>query len=231
MPKGSTKSAPTPGPQMWMLGSGIHGADWAAELGPPFSHAYFINADGTGRGGGISRVCRAPPARRQGLARRRGAVRRDRGRCQAPRRVAHLWAVRLLSGRPILPRPEARRSHAAAGRKLLGSVACVPSSAMAPRVREQLTALALAHGADELVSPSYRDYASRLRSYELLAAALGLASASMISRSRSRIPPRRRHCARRSGRRRCAISRTSRRRARRARRRRPAGRRRPKRAG
>src|SRR6201996_7098383 len=37
--------AATPGPEMWMLGSGIHGAVYAAELGLPFSHAYFISTE------------------------------------------------------------------------------------------------------------------------------------------------------------------------------------------
>ena len=42
MPRGDT-----PGPDSWMLGSGIHGAVYAAELGLPFCHAYFISADGS----------------------------------------------------------------------------------------------------------------------------------------------------------------------------------------
>ena len=42
MPRGET-----PGPELWMLGSGIHGAVYAAELGLPFSHAYFISTDGS----------------------------------------------------------------------------------------------------------------------------------------------------------------------------------------
>src|ERR1700753_3934191 len=41
MPRGDTR------PQMWMLGSGIHSAVYAAELGLPFSHAYFISPDGS----------------------------------------------------------------------------------------------------------------------------------------------------------------------------------------
>jgi len=34
-------------PEMWLLGSGIHSAVYAAELGLPFSHAYFISTDGS----------------------------------------------------------------------------------------------------------------------------------------------------------------------------------------
>src|SRR4029079_5610039 len=42
MPRAATHT-----PELWMLGSGIHGAVYAAELGLPFSHAYFISADGS----------------------------------------------------------------------------------------------------------------------------------------------------------------------------------------
>ena len=35
------------GPQLWLLGSGVHSAVYAAELGIPFSHAYFISPEGS----------------------------------------------------------------------------------------------------------------------------------------------------------------------------------------
>jgi luciferase family oxidoreductase group 1 len=41
MPRGDIST----GPELWMLGSGIHGAVYAAELGMPFSHAYFISPE------------------------------------------------------------------------------------------------------------------------------------------------------------------------------------------
>src|SRR6202453_3899874 len=34
-------------PEMWLLGSGVHSAVYAAELGLPFSHAHFISPEGS----------------------------------------------------------------------------------------------------------------------------------------------------------------------------------------
>ena len=34
-------------PEMWLLGSGIHSAVYAGELGLPFAHAHFISAEGS----------------------------------------------------------------------------------------------------------------------------------------------------------------------------------------
>ena len=59
--------------------------------------------------------------------------------------------------------------------KLLATVAKRSIVGTGTQVRERLTALAAAHGADELVVLTITyDYASRLRSYELLAEAFGL---------------------------------------------------------
>src|SRR5580698_8453587 len=39
--------APSVGPELWMLGSGLHSAVYAGEFGMPFSHAYFISPEGS----------------------------------------------------------------------------------------------------------------------------------------------------------------------------------------
>jgi alkanesulfonate monooxygenase SsuD/methylene tetrahydromethanopterin reductase-like flavin-dependent oxidoreductase (luciferase family) len=61
---------------------------------------------------------------------------------------------------------------------LLATVAKRSIVGTGAHVREKLTALAQAHGAEELVVVTITyDFASRLRSYELLARAFGLTQA------------------------------------------------------
>jgi luciferase family oxidoreductase group 1 len=179
MPRGTT-----PGPELWMLGSGIHGAVYAAELGLPFSHAYFISADGSEDAVGEYRARFKPsdacpsPRVSLGVAALVGETQEDAARLAASR---NLWVVRLLSGRPIpFPSPEEALAQTltAQEEKLLATVAKRSIVGTGAQVRERLTALAAAHEADELtvVTITY-DYASRLRSYELLAEAFGLVGA------------------------------------------------------
>jgi alkanesulfonate monooxygenase SsuD/methylene tetrahydromethanopterin reductase-like flavin-dependent oxidoreductase (luciferase family) len=93
----------------------------------------------------------------------------------------NLWVVRLLSGRPIpFPSPEEALAQplTAQEEKLLSTVAKRSIVGTGAQVREKLTALADAHDAEELVVVTITyDFASRLRSYELLAEAFGLLSA------------------------------------------------------
>ncbi len=173
--------AQTPGPELWMLGSGIHGAVYAAELGLPFSHAYFISSDGSEDAVAEYRarfkpsaVLRAPRVS-LGVAALVGETQAEAARLAASR---NLWVVRLLSGRPIpFPSPEEALAQPLTPQeeKLLATVAKRSIVGTGAQVRERLTALAEAHGADELVVVTITyDYASRLRSYELLADAFGL---------------------------------------------------------
>ncbi len=182
MPMG-TKDRTT-GPELWMLGSGIHGAVYAAELGLPFSHAYFISTEGSEDAiteyrarFKPSAACPAPRVS-LGVAALVGETEDEAARLAASR---NLWVVRLLSGRPIpFPSPEEALAQTLTPpeEKLLASVEKRSVVGTAAQVRERLTALAQAHGADELavVTITY-DFASRLRSYELLAEAFGLAAA------------------------------------------------------
>jgi alkanesulfonate monooxygenase SsuD/methylene tetrahydromethanopterin reductase-like flavin-dependent oxidoreductase (luciferase family) len=88
--------------------------------------------------------------------------------------------VRLLTGRPIpFPSPEEALAQplTAQEEKLLSTVAKRSIVGTGEQVRAKLTTLAEAHGAEELVVVTITyDYASRLRSYELLAKAFGLAA-------------------------------------------------------
>ena len=185
MPKGSKESAATPGPELWMLGSGIHGAVYAAELGLPFSHAYFITAEGSEDAVAEYRARFRPsaacpvPRVSLGVAALVGETEEDAKRLATSR---NLWVVRLLSGRPIpFPSPEEAQAQPLTPQeeKLLTTVAKRSIVGTGVQVRERLTALAQSHGADELVVVTITyDYASRLRSYELLAAAFGLVSST-----------------------------------------------------
>jgi luciferase family oxidoreductase group 1 len=175
MPKGTSR------PEMWMLGSGMHSAVYAAELGLPFSHAYFINTDNSEdaceeyrRRFKPSSWCERPVIS-LGIAALVGETEEDALRLSASR---NLWVVRLLTGRPIpFPSPEEALAYelSEAEQKLLTTVQKRSIVGTPPEVRTRLLAVAEAHGAEELsvVTITY-DFESRLRSYELLADAFAL---------------------------------------------------------
>jgi luciferase family oxidoreductase group 1 len=185
MPRASAGSALTPGPELWMLGSGIHGAVYAAELGLPFSHAYFISTEGSEDAITEYRARFKPsaaclvPRVSLGVAALVGETEDQAARLAASR---NLWVVRLLSGRPIpFPSPEEALAQPLTPQeeKLLATVTKRSIVGTKDKVRERLTELAVAHGADELVVVTITyDFASRLRSYELLADAFGLVSST-----------------------------------------------------
>jgi len=169
-------------PEVWLLGSSLQSAVWAAELGLPYAFADFINPDG------------AEAAR---LYRERFAEHEHDG--ARPRTAVAVWAIvagderearriaasgrmtfkLLRQGRPIaVPPPErAERFLASAPandadgpgmrrRALLGGPA---------EVAEQLRGVLAEYGAEEaiVVNITY-DHADRRRSYELLAGAFEL---------------------------------------------------------
>ena len=86
--------------------------------------------------------------------------------------------MRLFTGRPIpFPTPEEALGYDYNERELaiLRSVEGRSTVGTAAQVRAKLETLATQHGADELVVVTITyDYASRLRSYELLAKEFGL---------------------------------------------------------
>jgi len=85
----------------------------------------------------------------------------------------NLWVVRLFTGRPIpFPAPGEALAYDYDARELaiLKGVEARSTVGTAEQVKTKLEALAERHGAEELVVVTITyDYASRLRSYELLA--------------------------------------------------------------
>jgi luciferase family oxidoreductase group 1 len=168
-------------PEMWLLGSGIHSAVYAGELGLPFSHAYFINTEGSEEACEEYRNRFKPsvwcerPTLSLGVAALVGETEEEAHRLAASR---NLWVVRLLTNRPIpFPSPEEALAYELneSEKKLLASVQKRSIVGTPPEVRGKLLALGEAHGADELVVVTITyDFASRLKSYELLAKAFGL---------------------------------------------------------
>ena len=170
MPRGKTK------PEIWMLGSGIHSAVYAGEFGLPFSHAHFINPEGSEEACDAYRQRFKPgpwcdkPRLSMGVAALAAENEEDAKRLSASR---NLWAVRLLTGRPIpFPSPEEALAYPFDERErgLLAAIEARSAVGTPGQVRERLQALADAHGAEELVIVTITyDFPSRLRSYELLA--------------------------------------------------------------
>jgi luciferase family oxidoreductase group 1 len=180
MPAGDTV------PEVWLLGSTDASAACAAHFGTAFSFAHFINADGGAEvTRAYARAFRPSPL----LAAPRGsaavfAVCADTD-AEAERlaRSRDLFIVRLYTGRagpypsvdeaeryPYSPREQAIVAHARQR-----TVAGTPEA-----VRTRLVALAADYGVDELVVVTItHDPKARLRSYELLADAFGLAGAGL----------------------------------------------------
>ncbi len=175
MPRGQGR------PEMWLLGSGLHSAVYAGEMGLPFSHAYFINTDGSEEACDEYRARFKPspwcdhPRISLGVAALIGETQEDARRLAASR---NLWVVRLLTNQPIpFPSPEEALAYELndAEKKLLATVQKRSIVGTAAEVKMRLLALAEAHGAEELVVVTITyDFASRLKSYELLAQAFGL---------------------------------------------------------
>jgi luciferase family oxidoreductase group 1 len=177
MPSGETS------PEVWLLGSSDYSAALAAEMGLPFAFAHFISGDAAE----ITRMYRRhfkPSAR---LHEPRVLVCIAALAAPTPEeaedlaRTIDLWRLRIRHGvdLPIPSRDEAHaypytaydREEIAYNRHRL--------ALGAPRaVRERIESLARAHEADEaMILTITPDYASRMRSYALLADAFALAPA------------------------------------------------------
>ncbi len=168
-----------PPPPVWMLGSSSHSAAVAAYLGLPFAFAHFITSafgpqvmHAYRRGFQASEDVPAP----QTLVAVGVMCADTDAEAQRLARSADVWRLRpegaergpLLSpqdaARPLSELEEAKLAQSRAA-TVVGS----PS-----RVRDELTALAESYGVEELmVLTVCHDPAARLRSYELLAEALG----------------------------------------------------------
>jgi luciferase family oxidoreductase group 1 len=175
MPRGQTR------PELWVLGSGLHSAVYAAELGISFSHAHFINPDGSEEACATYRERFKPsgwdlrPTLSLGVSVVAAETEEEAEWLAASR---NLWVVKLLAGRPIaFPSPEEALAYALNDqeRAMLATVKGRSIVGTPHALRDKLDALARRHGADELVIVTITyDFASRLKSYELLAKAFGL---------------------------------------------------------
>jgi luciferase family oxidoreductase group 1 len=169
-------------PEMWLLGSGIHSAVYAGELGLPFAHAHFISAEGSEEAVENYRHRFKPsswcerPRLAMGVAALAAETEEDARKLSASR---NLWVVRLLTGRPIaFPPPEEALDYPYTDqeRALLENIEARSTVGTPDVVKKKLTALAERHGAEELVIVTITyDAKSRTRSYELLAKEFGLA--------------------------------------------------------
>jgi luciferase family oxidoreductase group 1 len=177
-------------PEVWLLGSSSYGALLAAEMGLPYTYAHFIGADAPE----ITRAYRRrfTPSKRSStpyvaiaLA---AIVAPTDEEAEELAWALRLWRMLVLRGAstPVPSLAEARaypwspleRDEAQRSRRIVtGS----PENA-----RARIAAIVEEHAADEaMIVTITPDYASRLRSYELLAAAweLGKAAASTSSRT------------------------------------------------
>jgi luciferase family oxidoreductase group 1 len=176
-------------PAVWLLGSSLQSAIWAAQLGIPYAFADFINPEG-------SQIA---------------AVYRERftahGRLRAPRTAVAAWilcaesdeeaqhlasssrmTLTLLRRGRLIPVPPPEQAIAflkAEGRQTGGNPPGRRGIVGSPAtVRAGIAELVAAYGAEELIVVTITyDHAARRRSYELIAEAMDLAPSSVSTAS------------------------------------------------
>jgi luciferase family oxidoreductase group 1 len=174
MPSGDTS------PEVWLLGSSDYSAALAAELGLPFAFAHFISGDTEP----VTRMYRrhfrpsarlAEPLVLLAVA----AITADTPEeAEELARTLDLWRLRVRRG-VDLPVPSRAEAHAypytAYDREEIEYNRRRLALGGPDAVRARIEALAVAHQADEaMILTITPDYASRARSYELLANAFAL---------------------------------------------------------
>jgi len=177
MPSGETS------PETWLLGSSDYSAALAAELGLPFTFAHFISGDAEQ----VTRMYRRHFRPSERLAEPRVLLAVAAFAAETPEEAEELaatidlWRLRIRRGHdlPIPSREEARsfpytaydREEIAYNRRRLALGA--PGA-----VRRRIEDVARAHEADEaMILTITPDYATRTRSYALLAEAFALTQA------------------------------------------------------
>jgi luciferase family oxidoreductase group 1 len=171
------------GPELWLLGSSGYSAAYAAHLGLPFCHAHFINpVDSEAATAQYRRdfqVHDDAPAPRVAVAcsvicaedddeatRLASSLRLWRARRAERGEPGPIPSVEEALASPLLDGP-AEPGYRQPRRLITGGP---------KEVRTQIEELADAHGADEVVLVTIvHDHAARVRSYELIADAFGLA--------------------------------------------------------
>ncbi len=170
--------------QVWLLGSSIDSAIWAAEAGLPYCFADFINSAGAPLAAEYRR--RFKPSARLAQPYVAAAIwtiaapsAADAERLAAPSRMmmAHLHAGRLIAVPPIDEAVAWLAENPAAARRTRRTVLGDPRE-----VRAGLDAAAAEYRADELLLVNILpDHAARQRSYELVAAEYGLAAEAVAA--------------------------------------------------
>ena len=174
-------------PPVWMLGSSDYGAHVAAAIGCGFAFARHLNPRGAP---GVMRAYR--DGFRPGRRREAYAILTVSAICAPTDEEAEdlawsmaLGVIRMRQGRPgRLPSPAEARAHRYTPDELdqvrryrRAQVLGAPDA-----VRAQLEALIAETGADEvMVMSAVHDHAARLRSYSLLAEAMGVVPAAQVS--------------------------------------------------
>jgi luciferase family oxidoreductase group 1 len=168
-------------PEIWLLGSGVHSAVYAATLGRAFCHAYFINPENGEEIAEIYRERFKPSLRlaRPQLAVAVSALVADtQDEAHRLSLVRNLWVLRLLKGvhGPFPTLEEAESYPYTDDDKVrLRAIRARGPAGTVDEVKERLEKLAAAFGADELVIVTItHDHQARRHSYELLAKAFGL---------------------------------------------------------
>ncbi|NWH07211.1 MAG: LLM class flavin-dependent oxidoreductase [Alphaproteobacteria bacterium] len=172
-------------PEIWLLGSGIHSAVYAAELGLGFSFAHFIAQE---EGEPILEAYRqrfkpsaafAIPRASFGVFALCAETAQEAARLALSR---NLWVVRLLKGQHTpFPSPEEAAAHnfSEEERAILRAVEGRGIVGTPDHVHARIMEMAARYGAQEaIILTITHDFQARMRSYELMAAAFGLAAAA-----------------------------------------------------
>lgn len=170
-------------PEMWMLASSVNGSVYAAELGLPLAFAQFISPDGSGADAAELYRKRFKPRRDGDQPRVAVAVfalaadtEEEAERLCLTR---NLWVMQLLRNQAgPFPSPEeaAAYPYTAEDRVMLRGIAARGVTGTPATVKAGLEKMATDYGADEVIVLTITyDFAARVRSYELIAQAFGLA--------------------------------------------------------
>ncbi|MEI8105760.1 MAG: LLM class flavin-dependent oxidoreductase [Actinomycetes bacterium] len=176
--------------EVWMLGTSVQSATWAADLGLPYGVADFINpgsADSARRY--RERFTASRHLKRPLVAVGVGVVCAETD--EEARRQASSWqmAITLAERGQFAPLPPVTKALAfqASEREPLGFAGRRVVVGSPETVRNEVEQIAVDYGADEvLLHTLMHSHAARLRSYELLAAAFGLGSTGERHSARKR---------------------------------------------
>lgn len=168
-------------PDLWMLGSSPESAFWAAERGLPYCFADFINPDGAHLARAYRRNFRASarlaaPYVMAAIWTIAAPSAEEAERLAAP---ARMMFAHLISGNPIRVPPVEEalawlEAHPPSDRRHRRTILGTPT-----QVRMHLDEVAAEYDADELMLVNILpDHEARRRSYALVAAQYGLASAA-----------------------------------------------------